>query len=144
VPHGRANAILLPHVIRYNAAPPSKHTAYPKYDFSIVDRKYQQLAIALELPACNAEQGVDSLARAVEGIRTCLGMPASFEEYGVDRAEYMAELDTLALNAFDDQCTGANPRYPMIAELKELLILAYEGSGPAFLAQPLFAKGRRR
>ncbi|MCE5199954.1 bifunctional acetaldehyde-CoA/alcohol dehydrogenase [bacterium] len=125
VPHGRANAILLPHVIRYNASTPSKYTAYPKYEYPVADRKYQEIAQALNLPAETPEQGVESLVKAIEELRDKVGIPATLAEYGIDRAEYTRHLDDVALNAFDDQCTGANPRYPLIEELKDILRKAY-------------------
>ncbi len=125
VPHGRANAILLPHVIRYNASRPSKYTAYPKYEYPVADQKYREVAVALGLPADTVEQGVVSLCKAVEDLRAGLNMPATFAECGVPKELYFAHLDEVALNAFDDQCTGANPRYPLVEELKEILIKAY-------------------
>jgi acetaldehyde dehydrogenase/alcohol dehydrogenase len=128
VPHGRANAILMPDVIRYNAAPPTKNTAYPKYESHIADVKYQQLAEALDLPASTPEEGVESLCEAIASLRKQLNMPATFAEYGIDRDEFVSELDTLALNAFDDQCTGSNPRFPLVTELKEVLMRTYERS----------------
>jgi acetaldehyde dehydrogenase / alcohol dehydrogenase len=125
VPHGRANAILLPHVIRYNGALPSKYTAYPKYEHPVAAIKYQELAKALGLPADTPEQGVESLAKAVEKLRTDLNIPAGFGAAGVAKDEYLKWLDSVALKAFDDQCTGANPRYPLVDELKEILKAAY-------------------
>lgn len=126
VPHGRANAILLPHVIRYNAATPSKYTAYPKYEYPVADRKYQEIAKLLGLQADTPQQGVESLVKAIEDLRARLNIPATFKEYGIEREVYMKRVDELALNAFDDQCTGANPRYPLVEELKDILLKAYE------------------
>jgi len=128
VPHGRANAVLLPHVIRYNAATPSKFTAYPKYEYPVADRKYQEIAQALGLPAATPQEGVDSLVTAIEELRAKLHMPATFKEAGVEEADYQRHLDSVALNAFDDQCTGANPRYPLVDELKELALRAFYGA----------------
>ncbi|HBF34757.1 TPA: bifunctional acetaldehyde-CoA/alcohol dehydrogenase [Candidatus Sumerlaeota bacterium] len=125
VPHGRANAILLPHVIRYNASRPSKYTAYPKYEYPVADQKYREIAVALGLPADTVEQGVESLIQAVDGLRARLNIPGSFAAYGVPKELFMAQLDDVALNAFDDQCTGANPRYPLVEELKQILLSAY-------------------
>ncbi len=127
VPHGRANAILLPYVIRYNASTPSKYTVYPKYEYPVADRKYQEIAQVLGLPAATPAEGVESLVKAVDDLRARLMIPATFKEYGIDKDIYMKQLDDLALNAFDDQCTGANPRYPLVDELKAILINAYEG-----------------
>jgi acetaldehyde dehydrogenase/alcohol dehydrogenase len=125
VAHGRANAVLLPHVIRYNASMPTKYTAYPKYEYPVADQKYQEIAKALGLPASTPEEGVTNLIKAVEDLRARLNIPAYFKDCGVDKAAYMQSLDTLALNAFDDQCTGANPRYPLVSELKEILLAAF-------------------
>jgi acetaldehyde dehydrogenase/alcohol dehydrogenase len=125
VPHGRANAVLIPHVIRYNAAMPTKYTAYPKYEYPVANRKYQEIAQALGLPAATPEEGVESLVHAVEELRAKLNMPATLREAGVDEAEFHRHLDEMALQAFDDQCTGANPRYPLVEELKTLLRTAY-------------------
>jgi acetaldehyde dehydrogenase/alcohol dehydrogenase len=127
VPHGRANAILMKHVIRYNASTPSKYTAYPKYEYPVADKKYQEIALALHLPAATPAEGVQSLIDAIDDLRAKLGIPASLKEYGIDRDVFMKNLDDVALNAFDDQCTGANPRYPLVDELKDILIKAYEG-----------------
>ena len=125
VPHGRANAILLPHVIRYNGTLPTKFTAYPKYDHHVAAEKYQELAKALGLPADTPAQGVESLAKAVDELRAKLHIPAGFGEAGVAKDEYMKYVDKVALKAFDDQCTGANPRYPLVKELKDILLKAY-------------------
>jgi acetaldehyde dehydrogenase/alcohol dehydrogenase len=112
-------------VIRYNAQMPSKYTTYPKYEYHVADTKYQELAQALGLPAATPEQGVESLAKAIENLREKLGIPATFKNCGVSAEEFTAHLDELALNAFDDQCTGVNPRYPLVEELKDILIKAY-------------------
>ncbi len=125
VAHGRANAVLLPVVIRYNASIPSKYTVYPKYEYPIADKRYQEIAQVLGLPASTPEEGVSSLISAIEDLRARLNVPGTFAECGVNREEFMAHLDEMALNAFDDQCTGSNPRYPLVSELKELLKQAY-------------------
>ena len=125
VPHGRANAILLPYVIRYNASTPSKYTVYPKYEYPVADRKYQEVAKALGLPADTPEQGVESLIEAIQELMVKLNIPTTFKDAGIDKKRYYDALDELALNAFDDQCTGANPRYPLVEELKEILRKAY-------------------
>lgn len=124
--HGRANAILLPHVIRYNAAVPSKFAAFPKYTELVASAKYAEIARALALPAETTVQGVESLAQAVESLRADVGIPASLREAGVTREAFTRHVDAVALAAFDDQCTGANPRYPLVAELREILRQAYD------------------
>ena len=125
VPHGRANAILLPHVVRYNGSLPSKFAAFPQYEYPTAAWKYQQVAKLLGLQAVTPEEGVESLASAIEALRARLQMPSSLREAGVESADFTEHLDAVALNAFDDQCTGANPRYPLVAELKEILQKAY-------------------
>ena len=125
VPHGRANAVLMPLVLRYNAKTPSKYTAYPKYEYHVAAQRYQEFAKHLGLPAQTPEQGVDSLAKAIEELRANLNVPANFKECGIDKATYYDHIDELALNAFDDQCTGSNPRYPLVDELKDILRKAY-------------------
>ncbi|HEY3378656.1 MAG TPA: iron-containing alcohol dehydrogenase, partial [Armatimonadota bacterium] len=125
VPHGRANAILLPLVIRYNASLPVKFAPFPKYTQPMAAEKYQQVAQLLGLSAATPEEGAESLAQAIEALRALLGIPATLKEAGVTRAEFDRHVDAIALNAFDDQCTGANPRYPLVEELKAILIQAY-------------------
>jgi acetaldehyde dehydrogenase/alcohol dehydrogenase len=98
---------------------------YPKYEYPIADKRYQEIAQVLGLPASTPEEGVSSLISAIEDLRARLNVPGTFAECGVNREEFMAHLDEMALNAFDDQCTGSNPRYPLVSELKELLKQAY-------------------
>lgn len=125
VPHGRANAIVLPHVIRYNAGLPSKYAAFPQYTHPMAAEKYQLVAKLLGLPAATPEEGVESLAKAVEELRAKLNMPADLKACGVTREDFDRHVDEVALNAFDDQCTGANPRSPLVEELKAILVKAY-------------------
>lgn len=125
ISHGRANAILLPHVIRYNSALPTKFASFPQYEYFHAPEKYRQLAAFLGLPAETAEQGVNSLVRAVEELRESLGIPSTIAECGVDEAQFRAKLPVLAENAFADQSTITNPRMPLIEELAELLTRAY-------------------
>ncbi|RKD33443.1 bifunctional acetaldehyde-CoA/alcohol dehydrogenase [Thermohalobacter berrensis] len=125
IPHGRANAILLPHVIEYNGTKPSKFTAFPKYKEYIADKKYAEIAKVLGLKADTVEQGVKSLIEAVKGLMKELNMPMSVKECGIDEKEYFAKLDELADRAFEDQCTTANPRLPLVSELADIYRKAY-------------------
>ncbi len=127
IPHGRANAILLPHVIRYNASRPTKFTAFPKYEHYVADEKYAEIAKYLGLPCSSVEEGVNSLVSAVIDLINSLDMPTSIKECGVRREQFMKVLDELAEKAYEDQCTTANPRMPLISELKEIYMKAYEG-----------------
>lgn len=127
VPHGRANAILLPYVIKYNAQRPSKFTSFPKYETFQADIKYADIANRLGLKADTVEEGVQSLIDEIRKLSKNLEMPLSFKEAGVPENEFMARIDKIAENAFEDQCTTANPRMPLVTELKEILLEAYYG-----------------
>ncbi|MFC8717476.1 bifunctional acetaldehyde-CoA/alcohol dehydrogenase [Kitasatospora sp. NPDC057198] len=127
VAHGRANALLLPHVIRYNGSAPGKVTSWPKYRSYVAPERYQRIARTLGLPADTPEQGVESLAAAVEELRGKVGIPRSFKEAGVDEAAFLAALPQQAMNAYEDQCAPANPRMPMLADMRRLMTRAYYG-----------------
>ena len=127
IPHGRANAVLLPHVIRYNASKPSKLVSFPKYDRFKADKKYAEIAAALNLPASTAEEGVESLVNAVINLMKEVDEPLSFAECGIDEKTYTEKLGELAEKAFEDQCTTANPRLPLVSEIEEIMMNAYRG-----------------
>ena len=129
IAHGRCNAILLPYVIRYNASKPSKFVSFPKYEYYIADEKYANFAKKIGLDVKDTEDGVNKLIEMVKKMNEKLGIPRSFKEYGINEEEYMNKLDTLANHAFEDQCTTANPRLPLVSELKKILIDAYYGIG---------------
>ena len=127
VPHGRANAILLPYVIKYNATKPTKFVSFPKYEYYIADEKYAMLARKNGLKAKTTEEGVNSLIQAIKDLMKKLEMPTSFKEAGIDEKEFLAKIDQLADRAFEDQCTPANPRLPLVSELKQILLDSYYG-----------------
>nr|MBP7332932.1 iron-containing alcohol dehydrogenase [Bacillota bacterium] len=127
VTHGRANAVLLPYVIEYNAGLPSKFVSFPKYEQYIAPEKYRQIAAHLGLPAATQEEGVHSLIEAVSGLSRSLGIPATFAELGIDREEFMSKIPELAEKVFADQTTTTNPRLPLISELEEILRKSYTG-----------------
>lgn len=127
IPHGRANAVLLPHVIEYNAQKPTKFVSFPKYETFIADQRYAEIAKALGLPASTAEEGVKSLVKAVRDLMKELNIPMSIAECNIDRNQFMAKVPELADKAFEDQCTTANPRLPLVKELEEIYIKAYGG-----------------
>lgn len=127
IAHGRCNAILLPYVIRYNASQPTKFVSFPKYEYYIADEKYANFAKKIGLKVTDIEDGVEQLINMVNDLNKKLEIPKSFQEYGIDEETYMAKLDTLANHAFEDQCTTANPRLPLVSELKKILIDAYYG-----------------
>lgn len=126
--HGRTNAVYLPHVIRYNGRVPSKLTSWPKYERYVAPQRFQEIAAHLGLPASTPEEGVESYARAVEQLRTRVGIESSFQEQDVDEATFIAGLDRLAMAAYEDQCAPANPRMPMVADMKILMEAAYYGT----------------
>ncbi|WBP86311.1 bifunctional acetaldehyde-CoA/alcohol dehydrogenase [Kitasatospora cathayae] len=127
VAHGRTNALLLPHVIRYNGTAPAKVTSWPKYRSYVAPERYQAIARMLGLPAGTPEQGVESLAAAVEELRDRVGIPRSFKEAGVDETSFLAALPQQAMNAYEDQCAPANPRMPLLTDMQQLMRQAYYG-----------------
>ncbi|OYC95621.1 bifunctional acetaldehyde-CoA/alcohol dehydrogenase [Microbacterium sp. Yaish 1] len=126
--HGRTNAVYLPHVIRYNGTVPTKLTSWPKYERYIAPERFQQIAQHLGLPAATPEEGVESYARAVEELRDRVGIERSFQAQGVDEARFLDNLHSLAMAAYEDQCAPANPRMPMIDDMKTLMEAAYYGT----------------
>ncbi|MET7402422.1 bifunctional acetaldehyde-CoA/alcohol dehydrogenase [Dactylosporangium sp. NPDC005572] len=127
IAHGRTNAILLPHVIRHNGTVPAKLTAWPKYERYVAPQRYQDIARMLGLPAATPEEGVESYAAAVERLRAEAGIEPSFQAAGVDETAFLDALPQQAMNAYLDQCAPANPRMPMLADLRELMRTAYYG-----------------
>ncbi|MDG6882248.1 Aldehyde-alcohol dehydrogenase [Phocoenobacter uteri] len=125
--HGRANAILLPHVIRYNGTRPTKVATWPKYNSYKADTKYQDIAKMLGLPAATPQEGVESFANAVKDLAERCGIEMSFKAQGIDEKEYLDARKELALLAFEDQCTPANPRLAMVEDMEEILTKAYYG-----------------
>ena len=127
IAHGRANAIMLPHVIRYNGQKPNKFMTYPKYEHFIADQRYAEIAKMLGLPAVTAEEGVESLVKAIMNLIVELELPRSIEETGICKAEFEEKVNRLAENAFDDQDTIANPKQPLVTELANIYRQAYKG-----------------
>lgn len=127
ISHGRCNAILLPYVIRYNATAPTKFVSFPKYEYYIADQKYASFAKKIGLEVNGVEEGVEALINLINKLLCELDIPKSFREYGIDEEDYMSKIDELANKAFEDQCTTANPRLPLVNELKKILIDAYYG-----------------
>ncbi|RBO14406.1 MULTISPECIES: bifunctional acetaldehyde-CoA/alcohol dehydrogenase [Pantoea] len=130
IPHGLANALLIGNVIRYNANDnPTKQTAFSQYDRPQARRRYGEIAdhLGLTQPGDRTAQKIEKLLAWLDEIKTQLGIPASIREAGVQEADFLAKVDKLAEDAFDDQCTGANPRYPLIAELKQIMLDTFYG-----------------
>ncbi len=126
--HGRTNATLLPHAIRYNGTVPTKLTSWPKYEYYVAPERFQQIAKHLGLPAATPEEGVESYAAAVERLRDAVGIPPSFQAQGVSEQAFIGKLDDLAMRSYEDQCAPANPRMPMLDDMKDLMAAAYYGT----------------
>lgn len=127
IPHGRANAILLPYVIEYNASKPTKFTTFPKYEKFVADKKYAKIAQFIGVGGKNTEESVRNLIEAIKKLERELSMPMSIKECGVDEEQFFSNLQRLSENAHEDQCTTANPRYPLIDEIKQIYTRAYYG-----------------
>ncbi|HEL0027916.1 TPA: bifunctional acetaldehyde-CoA/alcohol dehydrogenase [Streptococcus equi subsp. zooepidemicus] len=125
--HGRTNAILLPYVIRYNGTRPAKTATWPKYNYYRADEKYQDIAKLLGLPASTPEEGVESYAKAVYDLGCRLGIKMNFRDQGIDEDEWKAHTRELAYLAYEDQCSPANPRLPMVEHMEEIMNDAYYG-----------------
>lgn len=125
--HGRTNAILLPHVIRYNASKPTKFASFPKYDHFVADIRYAEIARMLGLPARTTEEGVASLIDAINKLNKKLGIEERFQDLGFDPLQFEARVEYLADRAFEDQCTTANPRMPLVTELADIYRKAFYG-----------------
>ena len=117
LPHGRINAIILPYVIKYNSSKPTKFVSFPKYEYFIADEKYYELAKKVGLKADSKEEGISSLITKVQELNEHLGIPKSLQEAGIAEQEFLAKIDMLADRAFEDQCTTANPRLPLVSDI---------------------------
>ena len=128
IPHGLANALLLTNVIRYNANDnPTKQSAFSQYDRPKARCRYAEIADALNLGGDTVGEKVENLIAWIERLKREIEIPVSIQAAGVAEPEFLARLDNLAVEAFDDQCTGANPRYPLIGELRAILLDSYYG-----------------
>ena len=128
IPHGVANALLIRQIIRFNATDkPTKQAIFPQYKYPCAKTKYGQIVDNLGLGGKNDDEKVEILIKAVDELMTALNLPKSIRDFGVKEDEFMANLDVLVERAFDDQCTGANPRYPLMSEIKEIFLNAYNG-----------------
>ncbi len=125
ISHGRANAILLPYVIRYNAQRPTKLAAFPQYEYPMAGERYAAIAKILGLTAGTTEVGVDSLIEAVKELLVKLDMPLTLAGAGIDREAFEKEIREMSDIAFNDQTTGTNPRMPLVTEIEGIFREAY-------------------
>ncbi|OED58693.1 bifunctional acetaldehyde-CoA/alcohol dehydrogenase [Acholeplasma laidlawii] len=127
IPHGRINAILLPHVVLYNGTVPAKLSTWPKYTHYVADEKYMELARAIGLDPKSKEEGVKMFAKACHDLAVSLGINMSFASQKVEEKDFLEHSETLAYLAYEDQCSTANPRLPLVADMKVILENAYYG-----------------
>lgn len=127
IPHGRTVGILLPHVIRYNATDPSKHAMFPKYDYFRADTDYADIAKFIGLKGKDTAELVEALATTVYELGQKVGIKMNLKDQGVTKAVLDSTVDRMAELSYEDQCTTANPKEPLISELKQIIINAYNG-----------------
>ncbi|MCQ2738666.1 MAG: bifunctional acetaldehyde-CoA/alcohol dehydrogenase [bacterium] len=128
VPHGVANALLLRQIIKYNSSDaPKKQAIFPQYKYPCAKTKYGQIADELNLGGSNDDEKVELLIKAIDKLMCAIDLPRSIKDFGVDEITFMDNLDKLTELAFDDQCTGANPVYPLMEDIKKIYIDAYNG-----------------
>ena len=128
IPHGIANALMIDLVLRFNAAEvPAKMGTFPQYDHPHTLRRYAEVAEALGFGGANDQESLDNLIREIDALKEKIGVKKTIREYGVDEQYFLEKLDEMSEQAFDDQCTGANPRLPLISEIKDMYLKAYYG-----------------
>ncbi len=133
IPHGLANALLINHVIYYNGTgKPTRQGTFSQYKCPEAKERYAMLAdfLGFTKPEMTLEEKAFTLITEISKLKKTLDIPASIQELGIPEKDFLAKVDTLSEKAFDDQCTGANPRYPLISEIKELYLQAYYGTVP--------------
>ena len=128
LPHGVANALMIEEVIRFNASEtPAKMGTFSQYDHPHTLSRYAEIADALGLSGNTDEEKLESLIAAINELKARVGIKATIKDYGIDEADFLAKIDEMVEQAFDDQCTGANPRYPLMSEIKQMYLNAYYG-----------------
>lgn len=125
ISHGRANAVLLPHVVAYNASKPTKFTSFPNYETFVAHEKYADIAAAIGSGGDSIEEGVQNLITRIRTLMAAVDIPLTLQGMGIDREAFMLQTLDMAYIAFDDQCTGANPRYPLVRELEKIYRQVY-------------------
>lgn len=128
IPHGVANALMIDEVIRFNASEaPAKMGTFPQYAFPNCKRRYAEIAESLGLGGKTDDEKIEKLIAKIDELKSIIKLPRTIQEFGVDEKEFLERLDQMTEDAFDDQCTGANPRYPLMKEIKQMYLNAYYG-----------------
>ena len=128
LPHGVANALMIDEVLRFNASEtPAKMGTFSQYDHPHTLARYAEVADYLGIKGKNNEEKLENLIKAIDELKEKVGIKKTIKDYGVDEKEFLERLDDMVEQAFDDQCTGANPRYPLMSEIKEMYLRAYYG-----------------
>ena len=128
IPHGIANALMINEVLKFNANEvPSKMGTFPQYDHPHTLARYAEVAESLGLKGKTDEEKFQSLLKAIDSLKSKIGIKKTIKDYGVSEDAFLATLDEMTVQAFDDQCTGANPRYPLMEEIKKMYLTAYYG-----------------
>ena len=128
LPHGIANALMIDEVMRFNASEtPAKMGTFPQYDHPHTLARYAEVASALGIKGKTDEEKLNSLIAAIDELKEKVGIKKTIRDYGIDENDFLSRLDDMVEQAFDDQCTGANPRYPLMSEIKQMYLNAYYG-----------------
>lgn len=136
LPHGVANALMLDEVIRFNSAEvPTKMGTFPQYDHPHTMQRYAEVADYLGLGGNTDEEKVNNLIKAIDELKVKIGIKPTIKDYVPDEKDFLNRLDAMVEQAFDDQCTGANPRYPLMSEIKQMYLNAYYGK--EFVEKPV-------
>ena len=128
LPHGVANALMISIVLRYNSAEtPEKMGTFPQYDHPCTLEKYAMVARSLGFGGTTDEESLENLIREIEALKERVGIKKTIRDYGIEESAFLETLDEMVEQAFDDQCTGANPRLPLMSEIKDMYMEAYYG-----------------
>ena len=128
LPHGVANALMIDEVIRFNSAEaPAKMGTFSQYAYPKTQRRYAEIAEYLNIGGKNDADKVENLIKAIDKLKEKVGIKKTIKDYGIDEKDFLDRLDDMVEQAFDDQCTGANPRYPLMKEIKQMYLNAYYG-----------------
>ena len=124
-----ANALMIEEVLRFNASEaPAKMGTFSQYDHPHTLARYAEIADYLGIKGNNDTEKLEGLIKAINDLKARVGIKATIKDYGIDEADFLARLDDMVEQAFDDQCTGANPRYPLMSEIKQMYLNAYYGN----------------